>query len=139
MKHFNIKDYVDDFKTLPLALVHSFEDSSEQWDIFTNLILECIERHAPVVRTKFTHSPAPWMETVRYSWFTKKARQLSLPSTSSPTEKNWAKFRDVQNELKSKIKETKTAFYKKYYLPKTVKVLKPNDSKLTQITTSLHK
>ena len=24
MKHFNIKDYVDDFKTLPLALVHSF-------------------------------------------------------------------------------------------------------------------
>ena len=67
MKHFNIKDYVDDFKTLPLALVHSYEDSSEQLDIFTNLILECIEGHAPVVRTKFTHSPAPWMETVRYS------------------------------------------------------------------------
>ena len=38
----------------------------------------------------------------------------------SPTEENWTKFRDIRNKLKSKIKETTTAFYKKY-LPKTVK------------------
>ena len=31
----------------------------------------------------------------------------------SPTEENWAKFRDIRNKLKSKIKETTTAFYKK--------------------------
>ena len=55
MKHFNIKDYVDDFKTLPLALVYSFEDPNEQLDTLNNLILECIERHAPLVKTKFTY------------------------------------------------------------------------------------
>ena len=59
MKDFSIKDYVDDFKTLPLALVHSFEDPNEQSDTLNNLILECIERHAPSVKTKFTHPPAP--------------------------------------------------------------------------------
>ena len=32
MKHFNIKDYMYDFKTLPLALVFSFEHSNEQLD-----------------------------------------------------------------------------------------------------------
>ena len=31
----------------------------------------------------------------------------------SPTEENWAKFRDIRNKLTSKIKETKAAFYKK--------------------------
>ena len=62
MKHFNIKDYVDDFKTLPLALVYSFEDPNEQLDTLNNLILECIERHAPLVKTKFTNPPAPWMK-----------------------------------------------------------------------------
>ena len=31
---------------------------------------------------------------------------------NSPTEKNWAKFRDIRNNVKSKIKETKTASYK---------------------------
>ena len=30
MKFFNIKDYMDDFETLPLALVYSFEDPNEQ-------------------------------------------------------------------------------------------------------------
>ena len=41
MKDFSIKDYVDDFKTLPLALVHSFEDPNEQLDTLNNLTLEC--------------------------------------------------------------------------------------------------
>ena len=62
MKHFNIKDYVDDFKTLPLALVYSFEDPNEQLDTLNYLILECIERHTPLVKTKFTHPPAPWIK-----------------------------------------------------------------------------
>ena len=43
MKHFNIKDYVDDFKTLPLVLVYSSEYPNEQLDTLNNLILECIE------------------------------------------------------------------------------------------------
>ena len=43
MKHFNIKDYLDDFKTIPLALVYSFEDPNEQLDTLNNLILKCIK------------------------------------------------------------------------------------------------
>ena len=43
MKHFNIKDYVDEYKLLPLALVYSFEDPNDQLDTLNNLILECIE------------------------------------------------------------------------------------------------
>ena len=62
MKHFNIEDYMDDFKTLPLALVYSFEDPNEQLDTLNNLILEFIERHAPLIKTKFTHLPVPWMK-----------------------------------------------------------------------------
>ena len=42
MKHFNIKDYVDEYKLLPLALVYSLYPN-EQLDTLNNLILECIE------------------------------------------------------------------------------------------------
>ena len=62
MKHFNVKDYIDDFKTLPLSLVFNFEDPNEQLYRMNNLILECIELHAPLLKTKFTHPPAPWMK-----------------------------------------------------------------------------
>ena len=47
MKHFNIKDYLDDLKTLPLSLIYSFKDANEQLDTLNNLTLECIGQHAP--------------------------------------------------------------------------------------------
>ena len=75
MKHFNIKDYMDDFKTLSLALVYSFKDPNEQLDTLNNLILECIERHAPLVKTKFEHPPAPWMKQLDIADLLKKTKK----------------------------------------------------------------
>ena len=75
MKHFNIKDYIDDFKTLPLSLVYDFEDPNEQLDTLNNVILECIEQHAPLVKTKFIHPPAPWMEQLDISDLEKKLKK----------------------------------------------------------------
>ena len=77
MKHFNIKDYVDDFKTLPLALVYSFEDPNEQLDTLNNLILECIERHVPLVETKFTYPPAPRMKLLDIAEIQKNGTTIS--------------------------------------------------------------
>ena len=45
--------------------------------------------------------------------FTKKWDNYGFLAHHSPTEENWAKFRDIRNKLTSKIKETKAAFYKK--------------------------
>ena len=38
-----------------------------------------------------------------------------------PTEEKWAKFRDILKKLKSKIKETKTAFYEIIFSSKNCK------------------
>ena len=121
MKHFNNKDYVDDFKTLPLALVYSSEGSNEKLDTLNNLILERIKRHALLVKTNFTHPHAPWMKQLDIADLQKKRDNYCYLAHHSPTEENWAKFRDIRNKLKSKIKETKKTTTKKYYLPKTVK------------------
>ena len=50
--------------------------------------------------------------------FTKKWDNYGFLAHHSPTEENWAKFRDIRNKLKSKIKETKTAFYKNIFFQK---------------------
>ena len=65
----------------------------------------------------------------------------------SPTEENWVKFRDLRNKLKSNIKETKTAFYKKMLSSKNCKdiwkvvhrILKSNDNTLKVDTNKLNK
>ena len=66
---------------------------------------------------------------------------------NSPTEENWAKFRDIRNNVKSKIKETKTASYKSILSSKNCKeirkvvyrFLKPNDNTLKVDTNKLNK
>ena len=85
-------------------------------------------------------------ETIRNSLFTEITEQLSF-SSYSPTEKNRAKFRDIGNKLESKIKETKTAFYKEMFSSKNCKeiwkvvrrILKPNNNTLKVHTTQLNK
>ena len=52
MKHFNIKDYLDNFKTLLFYLVYSFEDKNEQPHI--EQFNTRMNKTTPLVKTKFT-------------------------------------------------------------------------------------
>ena len=86
-------------------------------------------------------------KTIRYRCITKKRDNYRFLAHYSPTKENWAKFRDIQNKLKSKIKETKTAFYRKILSSKNCKkiwkvvhrILKPNDNTLKVDTNKLNK
>ena len=95
MKHFNNKDFIDDFKTSPLAIGYSFEDPNEHLDTLNSFILECIDQQALLVKTKFTHPPAPWMKQLDTADLQKKQDNYRFLKHHSPTEENWAKFRDT--------------------------------------------
>ena len=62
MKNFNTKEYYTDFSTLSFSTVCSFDNPDDQLTVLNKLILDCIDRHAPLKRTKFTRPPAPWMK-----------------------------------------------------------------------------
>ena len=48
------KNFVEDFKMLPSPTIYGVADPDEKLDILNSLITECIERHAPLRRTKIT-------------------------------------------------------------------------------------
>ena len=62
LKAFEIQKYFQDFKVLPISLVYSFDD---QLDTLNKLILNAINEHAPLMKTKFTRPPAPLDERFR--------------------------------------------------------------------------
>ena len=62
LKNFELKKYVQDSKTLPISLLYSFDDSNDQLDTLCKLILNTINEHAPLMKTKFTRPPALWMK-----------------------------------------------------------------------------
>ena len=80
--------------------------------MFTNLITECtcIERHAPLKRTKITRPPAPWLQEEEIKSLQNQRNLLRHKAHSNETQDNWQAFRDVRNRLKTKIKEAKRLF-----------------------------
>ena len=62
LKNFELEKYVQDFNVLPTSLIYSFDDSNDQLDTLNKLILNVINEHAPLIKTKFTRPPAPWMK-----------------------------------------------------------------------------
>ena len=85
-----------------------------------NLILECIERHAPLVKSKFTYPSAPQIKQLDIADLQKNGTTIAFQHIIVQLKKT-AKFRNIRNNLKSKMKETKAAFFKKILSSKRFK------------------
>ena len=112
-KSFNLENYLKEFSQLPLSTVYSFDDPDDQVETINKLITDCLSRHAPIKRTKFTRSPAPWMKRLDIVNLQKKRNELRTTARRMQTESDWELFRNARNELKYKIKSAKRTFYKK--------------------------
>ena len=69
LKQFDLETYINDFKTLPFSTVYSFNKTDDQLDTLSKLIDWLIDwlidKHAPLVKTKLTRPPAPWMKDIK--------------------------------------------------------------------------
>ena len=54
MKSFNTKEYYTDFSILLFSTVYSFGNPHDKLAVLNKLILDCIDRHASLKKTKFT-------------------------------------------------------------------------------------
>ena len=112
-KSFNLENYINDFRQLPLSTVYSFEDPDDQVETLNKLITDCLSRHAPIKRLKFTRPPAPWMKTLDIINIQKNRNELRTITYRTQTESDWQLFRNTRNELKYKIKSAKRTFLQK--------------------------
>ena len=108
MKNFNTKEYYTDFSTLPFSTVYNFGNPDDQLAMLNKLVLDCIDRHAPLKRTKFTLPPAPWMKQLDIIELQKQRDKYRFLAHNISSKENWINFRSARNKLKNKIKDTKT-------------------------------
>ena len=113
-KTFDPVAFQNDFSTLPLSLIYSYDDPNEQLDVLEKLFNECLERHAPMKRVKVTRPPAPWLTTEDFqSLLAERDRLRKKAHTPHSTPNYWAAFRNIRNSIKIKIREAKKNFVKK--------------------------
>ena len=112
-RQFNEESYVEDCANLPLSVVYALEDPNEKLDVFSGLILQCIERHAPLKRTRLTRPPAPWLQKDEIRQTQLLRDKLRFEAHATKAQHIWQKFRDVRNLLKKKIREARQNFINK--------------------------
>ena len=88
MKNFKEESFVEDFSTLPMSIISYSDDPDEQLQTLNSLILECIERHAPLKRIRVTRPPAPWMKCPYIKTY-KRRETLQIRGPQYPF---WYKF-----------------------------------------------
>ena len=121
LKHFDLETYINDFKTLTFATVYSFNETDDQLDTLNKLILSLIDKHAPLIKTKFTRTPAPWMKDIKINNLQRERDHWRHEAHKNPTDENWETYRESRNKIKKAIKEKKTQFFRKVLSSKNSK------------------
>ena len=112
LKHFDLETYINDFKALPFATVYSFNEIHDQPDTLNKLFLSVIDKHAPLIKTKFTRPTAPWLKDIKINKLQHERDHWRLETHKNPTDENWATNRESRNKIKKAIKEKKTQFFR---------------------------
>lgn len=113
--------FTRDFAELPLSVIYSSDDPNEQLEILSKLSRECIDRHAPLKRTRVSRPPATWLKELNIKQLQRDCQLLRTRPRTDKSESTWAAYREKRNDLKTNIKKTKRKFYQKALSSKKTK------------------
>ena len=100
LKNFELKKYVQDFKTLPISLVYSFDNPNDQLDTLDKLILNEINENAPLTKTKFMRPTAPWIKDFEIKKLEKEKDHWRHEAHSKQALQSWEQFREIGTKSK---------------------------------------
>ena len=112
-KSFDQKSFVKDVKCLPFSVVYGVSDPDEKLSIFNNLLLDVINKHAPIWRIKATRPPASWMNDPANKKL-QNSRDISrFEAHQSQNPSIWDKFKETKREIKKAVRRAKSTFNRK--------------------------
>ena len=94
-------------------MIYWSDDPDFQLELLNTLFVECIDRHAPLRRVRFTRPPAPWMETKEIRSLQAERDKLRKAAHRTHTTAAWDAFRHVRNKLKRAIRVAREQFISK--------------------------
>ena len=137
-KNFDAYRFKLEVEQLPFNLVYAFDAAEDKLDVFNELFLSCLNRHAPLVKQKMTRPPAPWLNDLHIKEMQRERDRLRKQAHTTQLESDWVNFRIIRNEIKKRIRTSKATFYRKALSSKRPKevwstihrILNPNPQKI---------
>ena len=82
--------------------MYSFNETDDQFGTLNKLILSVIDKHAPLVKTKFTKSPASWMKDIKINKLQRERDHWRRKAHKSPTDWRTQFYRKTLSSRNSK-------------------------------------
>ena len=105
-KDIDINSYVSDFQELPLNLVYAFDEPDDQVTILNKLVLDCIEKHAPIKKVRLTRPVAPWIKDESIVNLKTQLEHHWHKASVSKEQNDRKQYQVTWNKLKKTIKTT---------------------------------
>jgi len=112
-KRFDESAFKKELSSVPFNVVYSIDDPNEKVDIFNSLFKSCLDKHAPLRRTRITRPPAPWLNKEDIRKLQNERNVLRHLAHKINSASVWNKFREVRNKIKTKIKSVKRTFLRR--------------------------
>lgn len=97
MKNFDDQAFVDDLEQAPFSLIYLSDDF--QLDLLNSILVECIERHAPLRRVHLMWLPAPLMKTEEIQLLQAVRDRQMKAARRTHTAAAWDAFWNVRNKF----------------------------------------
>ena len=82
----------------------SFDDVETKLDIFNSLILDCINKHAPLKKIKVTRPPSSWMQSEKIRILQQERNNLRYVAHKYNDHSKWNQFHEKRNDVKKEIR-----------------------------------
>lgn len=105
--NFDEQAFISDFQQLSFSLVYSTDEPDMQVELLNSLIHECLDQHAPLMRTKVTRPPAPWMKHLNIQQLQQNCRSLCIKAREEKSESDWNQYRNSSEQLEVSDKKGK--------------------------------
>ena len=111
MKNFNENNFVNELLNQHWECIYFFgKDPNHMWEIWKELFLEVLNKHAPLQHKKTKPSKVPWITTEIKSLINERDK-LKRKAIITKLETDWSKYKRTRNQVNIKLRNAKTNYY----------------------------
>ena len=122
-KNFNENQFIVDVMLMPWELVYQYNDPNLCWQVWKDLFLQALDRHAPIQRRRLKSNPIPWLtpEIKKLMQVRDWHKKHAIKHNSSA---HWELYKKLRNKVNSELRSQKS----NYFIGKIKERSQSNDS-----------
>ena len=107
---FDATAFLDDLHNQSRDLSISTDNPNEMWDMWKNMFLEIVEKHAPIKKKRVRSKQSPWITSDLKKRIANKNKLKAIAINTKKTE-DWENYRHERNLTNNFIRKVKSDYY----------------------------